>query len=724
MKEKQEPVSFTPDLMAEDACANFWLKQVTVRLRREIAWIWNERGILPDLQNGPLPPFSEKLPTILDQVRFQEDKLRFYEEDICARYLTEQLEVHFSAHEMKGLQGSFGWLVESLQLDDASSFLLALCLAPSFDNTVGSVMASCLNDPNKTQPTLGLLQKLWDNPEQVMQLSDVSHPLYRYGIIRIGNGAAKAIEWDTSLSISSMVAYQLLFPDLTLHHCLAECNHSVFDSHSLSDSAQLIAARLRANQRQDLQIIPVYGPERGDHLALSRAMAELNGAMLVELKELLRFSDAPHFLHSIIVLCWLRGVDLFLPAHVIKESSQFMGKNASMMWNSLPALPIHLYVALTDKDEKKALPERWILPVVETPDFDYHERRNAWKQYLESENALSEEDISECARRFRYQRQTIKSIADGLNSFSSAIERQNLFSACRCELAVNMDGLAQKVEPRFDSEELILPPKQKRQFLDITQAMSSLATVHYDWGTGKAWNEVGIAVLFAGAPGTGKTMASEILARTLNLPMFRIDLSQVINKYIGETEKNLKRLFDAADASDMILFFDEADSLFGRRSEVRDSHDRFANVEISYLLERMERFKGLAILATNRKKDLDEAFLRRLRYVVDFPLPGEVERKRIWEQFVPRNVETKDMNFDFLARQFPLSGGHIRSVVLNACLLSASRMQEGRNGSSHRLYMEDVMIAVKREFDKLGRSISYEKFGPYASVVHEVEEKG
>ena len=152
--------------------------------------------------------------------------------------------------------------------------------------------------------------------------------------------------------------------------------------------------------------------------------------------------------------------------------------------------------------------------------------------------------------------------------------------------------------------------------------MTNLTRVHYEWGTARAWNEGGLAALFAGPPGTGKTMAAEAIADALRLPLYRIDLSQVVNKYIGETEKNLRRLFDAADAADVILFFDEADALFGKRTEVKDAHDRYANLEISYLLERMERFKGLAILATNRKKDLDEAFLRRLRFVVDFPLPG------------------------------------------------------------------------------------------------------
>ena len=241
--------------------------------------------------------------------------------------------------------------------------------------------------------------------------------------------------------------------------------------------------------------------------------------------------------------------------------------------------------------------------------------------------------------------------------------------------------------------------------------MRNLGRVHHEWGTARAWNEGGLAALFAGPPGTGKTMASEAVAHELQLPLFRIDLSQVVNKYIGETEKNLKRLFDAADGSEAILFFDEADALFGKRTEVKDAHDRYANLEISYLLERMERFKGLAILATNRRKDLDEAFLRRLRFVVEFPLPGAPERERIWRGVVPPGVDAGELDFDFLAQRFPLAGGHIRAIVFHACLQAAGE------GAEKRLTMQGVVRAVQREYDKLERASSLEQFGPYAPLV-------
>jgi len=308
-----------------------------------------------------------------------------------------------------------------------------------------------------------------------------------------------------------------------------------------------------------------------------------------------------------------------------------------------------------------------------------------------------------------------------LKELQTAITANDLVAACRAELDTDIGELATRVTPRFNNEELILPHKQSLLFDEILKAMQSLTEVHYGWGTGKVWNESGISVLFAGPPGTGKTMGAEILAIKLDLPMYRIDLSQVVNKYIGETEKNLKRVFDVADVSDMILFFDEADSLFGRRTEVSDAHDRYANLEISYLLERMERFKGLAILATNRKKDLDEAFLRRLRYIVDFPLPDADERKKIWRQVVPEHADSSQLEFDFLAEQFPLSGGNIRSIVFNACLQCADGSKlVGTDGAS-QLTMKEVIVAVKREFDKMNRSLSLEQYGAYASLIEGLE---
>jgi SpoVK/Ycf46/Vps4 family AAA+-type ATPase len=212
---------------------------------------------------------------------------------------------------------------------------------------------------------------------------------------------------------------------------------------------------------------------------------------------------------------------------------------------------------------------------------------------------------------------------------------------------------------------------------------------------------LGISVLFAGESGTGKTMAAEVLASALRLMLYRIDLSAVVSKYIGETEKNLRKLFDAAEGGGAILLFDEADALFGKRSEVKDSHDRYANIEINYLLQRMETYGGLAILATNHKSTMDTAFLRRLRFVVNFPFPGARERAAIWSGAFPAATPLGDLDHDRLAR-LQLTGGSIQNIALNAAFEAA------RAGGS--VTMPVVLAAARAEIEKLGRPVNEADF--------------
>jgi SpoVK/Ycf46/Vps4 family AAA+-type ATPase len=207
-----------------------------------------------------------------------------------------------------------------------------------------------------------------------------------------------------------------------------------------------------------------------------------------------------------------------------------------------------------------------------------------------------------------------------------------------------------------------------------------------------------VTVLFAGPPGTGKTMAAEIIAGELGLDLYKIDLSTIVSKYIGETEKNLERIFVEATTSNAILFFDEADALFGKRSEVRDSHDRYANIEISYLLQRMEAYDGVTILATNMRANLDEAFTRRLQFAVDYPFPDEEYRLRIWQALFPPDVpRDADLDFAAMARRFKLAGGNIRNIIVGAAYLAAT---DGR-----QVTMEHLIHGTRRELQKMGRLI-------------------
>jgi SpoVK/Ycf46/Vps4 family AAA+-type ATPase len=221
--------------------------------------------------------------------------------------------------------------------------------------------------------------------------------------------------------------------------------------------------------------------------------------------------------------------------------------------------------------------------------------------------------------------------------------------------------------------------------------------VYDEWGFGAATRGLGISALFAGVSGTGKTMAAEVLATELRLDLYRIDLSQVVSKYIGETEKNLRRVFDAAEEGGVILLFDEADALFGRRSEVKDSHDRYANIEVSYLLQRMEAYRGLAILTTNQRGALDQAFVRRLRFIVEFPFPDAAGRAEIWRRAFPAAAPTEGLEVLKLAR-LNVAGGNIRNIALNAAFLAADAGRSVTPG--------DVLSAARSEYSKMDKALT------------------
>jgi hypothetical protein len=694
-----EPAVFTPGLAGEDALANHWLRQATLRLRREVCWRRREREAF-----GP----GDRLADALCALPHQGERLAFFAADPTARWLGEQLKTPAPAADTPPPRGGFGWMVRELGLDDVSAFALALAVAPVFDAAAGPVIAACLADASRTHPTLGLAQKLWDAPGEVLRLADPAHPLWRHGLLQMSGTPGAGIEWDAPLATPPLVAGQLLAPGGPLPGAL-EPLAAPAEGAAAAPDARVVADRLRSRGARGLRIVPVLGrpgAARGEAVAAAAALAGRQACRLAVDAEL---RDSPAWLRSIASLAWLRGVDLFLDEYAATACCGDAQAHGPSRLGALRSVPATLFVAVDDAKQVAALPRDLLLPTLAVPALTYPQRVDCWMEALAARAAGLDGAVAECARRFRYEAETIRGAARGLCARPGPLAAADLAAACRAEVPLDVGELARRVEPRFTAGELVLPREQTEQFEEIHRAMRALAEVHHSWGTARAWNEGGISVLFAGPPGTGKTMAAEVLAARLDVPMFRIDLSQVVDKYIGETEKNLKRLFDLADVADTLLFFDEADALFGKRTEVRDAHDRYANLEISYLLERMERFKGLAILASNRRKDLDEAFLRRLRYVVEFPLPDVARRRALWRQSIPPSVDASAVDFDFLARQFPLAGGHIRSAVFNACLQSA--------GNGRRLAMEPVLIAVRRELEKLGRGVSAEQFGRYAPLV-------
>ena len=278
-----------------------------------------------------------------------------------------------------------------------------------------------------------------------------------------------------------------------------------------------------------------------------------------------------------------------------------------------------------------------------------------------------------------------------------------LWDLCRMQARPALEDLAQRIEPVADWHNLVLPQSQQQLLHEIAAHVRQRTTVYETWGfsAGSA-RGLGISALFAGASGTGKTLAAEVLAHELRLDLYRIDLSSVVSKYIGETEKNLRRVFDAAEEGGAILLFDEADALFGKRSEVKDSHDRYANIEVSYLLQRMEAYRGLAILTTNLKSALDTAFLRRIRFIVHFPFPDAAQRAEIWRHILPQRLPTEGLDIQKLAR-LNVTGGNIRNIALNAAFLAADAHEPVR--------MAHLLRAASTEYAKLEKHLSEVEIG-------------
>ena len=288
-----------------------------------------------------------------------------------------------------------------------------------------------------------------------------------------------------------------------------------------------------------------------------------------------------------------------------------------------------------------------------------------------------------------------------------ALEPADLQAGARAQNAAGLERLARRVEPRADWPDLVLPPEAGAQLAELTLRARHRERVLDDWGIGaRSARGRGITALFAGESGTGKTLAAEVIANHLGLDLYVIDLSTVVDKYIGETEKNLDRIFAEADRVNGVLLFDEADALFGKRSEVRDARDRYANIEVAYLLQRMERFDGLAVLTTNLRANLDDAFTRRIDVIVDFPMPEEDDRLALWRIHLPEGLpQAANLDLDFMARRFRLSGGNIRNICLTAAFFAAD--------ADAAVTMAELIRATEREYRKLGRLTVEAEFGEY-----------
>lgn len=383
----------------------------------------------------------------------------------------------------------------------------------------------------------------------------------------------------------------------------------------------------------------------------------------------------------------------------------------------------HGWIVFLSLDPEWTLPEwfsRQRLAEIKFDELNQAERRANWVALLTKHTGLASDAACSVAdalaAKFRLTSGQMALVfqrgSQGLAKASPVEEWSNaLHRHAALVSAPRLGELAQKLKPIHRWDHLVLPVRQIEQIQFIAQNVQYRRKVMEEWRFETLRSRgSGLAILFSGPPGTGKTMAAEVVANELQMDLYRIDLANVVSKYIGETEKNLARIFHEAERSDAILFFDEADALFGKRSEVKDAHDRYANIEINYLLQRIESYEGVAILATNLRHHLDDAFLRRIQIVVEFPMPTVEDRRRIWQQsFPPEAPLASDIDFHFMAKNFDFAGGSVANVSLGAALLAAEQ--------GGPINMEHIIRATRRELEKVGKRTVREEFGPYSNFL-------
>lgn len=366
-----------------------------------------------------------------------------------------------------------------------------------------------------------------------------------------------------------------------------------------------------------------------------------------------------------------------------------------------------------------ALPGNYDFVSVEFSAPDEGLRRRIWKAHLNNGNGISEGiDADYLAGAFRFTSgQITRAIAHAQrdahleHGLNYKLTFDDLTRGCRYESRQHLISFSKKITSQRSWSDLVVPKDTQSQLRELCQQVRYRAEVYGDWGFGQRISlGKGLIALFTGSSGTGKTLSAEILANELGLDLYKVDLSCVVSKYVGETEKNLSHVFEDAQASGAILFFDEADALFGKRSEVKDAHDRYANIEINYLLQQVEEYEGVIILATNLSKNIDAAFLRRMHFCIEFPFPDESHRAHIWRGiFPPQAPLSSDIDFEFLSRKFKIAGGNIKNVALAAAFRAAE--------ADTAIRMEHLILALKREYQKLGKVCERAEFETYYDLV-------
>jgi AAA+ superfamily predicted ATPase len=628
----------------------------------------------------------------------------------------------------QGIELRLERLRQLFELDPFDIDVLLVCMAVEFDLRYEKLYAYLQDDVSKKRPGVGLIFNLL---APTLELSikarrrlQAEAPLLRFHLVEMLEDPAQPRSPLLSkyLKADDRIAQYLLgadgvderirpFVEYVDSRCVPQPDPLELDE----DTRQgLMSFAAIASESRPL-VLHLQGGSSLDKLRMAEALCHCRNQFLLvaDLERLVVESDSEF--NKILALIHrearLGDAALFWKSAHSLNTDQRRSAFVIFMESLKGGCPISFVDSETGVNPADA-PQGIIYHAVALPQPGFIRRGRIWRSALAGREAdIEPGDIGEFAVKFKFSHSevhgvvaTAANLARWRDPDKPRITSRELYEACRMHSNQKLSTLAHKVLSRYSWNDIVLPQDRTEQLREICNHVKYRDRVYSDWGFDrKLAMGKGLCVLFAGPSGTGKTMAADIIAGELGLDLYKIDLSTVVSKYIGETEKNLSRIFDEAETSNAILFFDEADALFGKRSEVKDSHDRYANIETGYLLQRMEEHEGIVILASNFRKNMDEAFVRRLHFTVEFPFPTEEDRNRIWESVWPEATpRDPGMDLKFLARRFQITGGNIRNIALSAAFLAAD--DNGIVGMRH------LIRATQREYQKMGKLVPESDF--------------
>ena len=594
------------------------------------------------------------------------------------------------------MQSALSYLVEVFRLTPFEGQVLLLCAGVEFSASLAQLCAAAQGSPQFTYATFSLALAVFPNAHW-SAIAPVA-PLRHWRLIEVVEGDSLV---QSRLRIDERVLHYLTgvpYLETRLHGLIQPVSVPA----QLLPSHQPLAQRMvdvwQSSEGQDVPLVQFCGNSAAVPLAIAATACQKLNTQLYRLRAI----DIPTGVAEREALARLWEREALLSQSILALDCDDPNPNG-LKQTVIPFVEsLQVQLVITGA-EPLAIRDRLSIHL-EVTHSHWTEQRQLWQHMLPGANLNGQ--LDGIVSQFNLSPTLIQSVCaevSSLRAASTAALADQLWDICRVRSRPRLDHLAQRIAPIATWSDLVLPEREHQMLREIAAQVRQQAKVYGTWAfTQRGAQGLGISALFVGPSGTGKTLAAEVLAHELRLDLYRIDLSQVVSKYIGETEKNLRQVFDAAEAGGAILLFDEADALFGKRSEVKDSHDRYANIEVSYLLQRMEAYRGLAILTTNLKKSIDSAFLRRLRFVLQFPFPDVAQRLAIWQRIFPSQLPTQDLDCAKLAR-LNVAGGNIRNIALNAAFLAAE--------AGTPVQMQHLLRAAKIEYSKLEKTLTDAEVG-------------